>query len=84
MRDVVSDLYLDSYNDTSTSGSSLTTDVRGYAPPITSSKDSSSKDLACSITGLYGILGVITDQGSGGLGNTPCRGQQILTHTFPS
>ena len=41
-------------------------------------------DLACSITGLYRILDLITEQGSGGLGNALCRGQHILAHTFPS
>jgi len=41
-------------------------------------------DLAFFITGLYRILDLITEQGSGGLGNTLCRGQHILAHTFPS
>ena len=41
-------------------------------------------DLACSITGLYRILDLITEQGSGGLGNTLCHSQHILAHTFPS
>jgi len=31
-------------------------------------------DLAYSISGLYRILDLITEQGSGGLGNTRCRG----------
>ena len=179
VRDIVSNLCLDSYNDTSTwaaSDSSPTTEVGGYAPSIGSTSDSSSMDqdgpslqfttysdsestvsvekryvdkrdlsqrtesddddsfqsfyesvnsdlqpssstddevsevqcqrnakvdgsqmdvdelhnlhddldLASSITGLYRILDLITEQGSGGLGNTPCRGQHILTHTFPS
>jgi len=39
-------------------------------------------DLACSITGLYRILDLITEQGSGGLGNLLRRGQHILAHTF--
>ena len=34
-------------------------------------------DLACSITGLYRILDLITEQGSGGLGKFSCRSTRL-------
>ena len=39
-------------------------------------------DLACSITGLYRVLDLMTEQGSGGLGSIPCRGQRVLAHSY--
>lgn len=41
-------------------------------------------DLASSITGLYRILELATDEGSGGLGTALCHGKKFLTHTCPS
>jgi len=38
-------------------------------------------DLASSITGLYRIFDLVTEQGSGGLGTILCRVKEFLTHT---
>ena len=72
-RDVISDRYLDSYNDTSTravSDPSPASDVVDEPYNLRNNLD-----LACSITGLYRILDLINEQGSGGLGDSLCHGQ---------